>query len=520
MSGRCVIGVDKGTTAVKAVVFDAVDGRVLGQAHVPTDPIYPRDGWHEEDMEQAFAKVAHCIRGAMNAAEVTGAKVAGVGISGHMGGLWALDVDGAPVGRAIAWPDGRAAQMLGDWASWGKTAEIYAISGNAPIPGVTLVLLAWLKANDPERLARIATVFAAKDYLNWRLTGVKATDESDLSFFPCDIRARGHSDRLFEIAGVPEMTRALPAVLPIGQVVGHVTEQAAAITGLAPGTPVTTGAGDAVAAALGAGATQPGQAVTVIGTSFMNNLTTDRPLMEPEGAGFLFLMPGGYWQRLMSNTGGGTLCLDWALDAFFADAQAGAGDRGAFLAAVGEAASKVPPLSGGVITHPYFNTSGMSAPRFDPDARASVFGCDTGTDAPAMLRSVMEGVGFSMRECYEALEAPVTDIRITGGGARSSLWRQICAAAVNRPLIVPEAQETGALGVALMASVAGGCQPDLATAAATMIRTGPEILPAPDLVRIYDAAFPLFQDLGQALSGAWKTRAALLAKHELEGNGS
>lgn len=518
MSGRCVIGVDKGTTATKAVVFDATDGRVLGQAHVTTDPLYPRDGWHEEDMEQTFAKVAHCIRTAMEAAGITGADVAGLGISGHMGGLWALDEGGNPVGNAIAWPDGRAAQMLRDWTESGKVAEIYRISGNAPIPGVTLVLLAWLNAHDPARLSRIATVFAAKDYLNWRLTGVKATDESDLSFFPCDIRARAHSDRLFEIAGVPEIAGALPPVLPTGTVVGHVTPEAAALTGLAPGTPVTTGAGDAVAAALGAGATEPGQAVTVIGTSFMNNLTTDRPLMEPEGVGFLFLMPDGNWQRLMANTGGGALCLDWALDAFCADEQAAATDRGAFLTAMNEAASKVAPLSGGVITHPYFNTSGMSAPRFDPDARASVFGCDTGTDAAAMVRSVMEGVGFSMRECYEALGAPVSDIRITGGGARSPLWRQICAAAVNRPLSVPEAEETGALGVALMAAVAGGCQPDLSIAAAAMIRTGPDVLPDPDLVRTYDAAFPLFCDLGRALSGAWKTRAALLAKYEPEGN--
>lgn len=517
MSRRFVIGVDKGTTATKAVVFDARDGRVLGQGHVTTDPVYPRDGWHEEDMEQTFAKVAHCIRAAMDSAGITGEDVAGLGISGHMGGLWALDAEGAPVGRAIAWPDGRAAQMLGDWTEAGKVAEIYGISGNAPIPGVTLVLLAWLKRHDPERLARIATVFAAKDYLNWRLTGVKATDESDLSFFPCDIRARGHSERLFEIADIPEMMRALPPVLPTGAIVGNVTEEAAALTGLAPGTPVTTGAGDAVAAALGAGATEPGQAVTVIGTSFMNNLTTDRPLMEPEGVGFLFLMPDGNWQKLMANTGGGALCLDWALDAFFADEQVAAPDRGAFLTEVGAKAAAVPPLSGGVITHPYFNTSGMSAPRFDPDARASVFGCDTGTDAPAMLRSVMEGVGFSMRECYEALEAPVTDIRITGGGARSALWRQICAAAVNRPLQVPEAEETGALGVALMAAVAGGCQPDLSTAAEAMIRTGPEVQPDPDLVRTYDAAFPLFCDLGLALTGAWKTRAALLAKYEPEG---
>ncbi|TDH36084.1 carbohydrate kinase [Pseudohoeflea suaedae] len=508
-----IVGIDKGTTATKAVVFETGTGRVVGSANRATHALHPLSGWHEEDMEVTFDRVADCIRAAISDAGLTGADISGVGVSGHMGGLWALGADGRPAGHAIAWPDARAGEIVAAWTREGKTEEIYEISGNAPIPGVPLALLAWLKANDPERYASLHRIAFAKDYINYRLTGRFVTDESDISFFPCDIRKRAFSHRLFDIAGIPEVAGKLPDVLPTGSLVGEVTEEAAERTGLKPGTPVVTGAGDAVSAALGAGAVLPGQAVTVIGTSFMNNLTTDRPVMEPAGVGFLFLMPGGAWQKLMANTGGGSLCLDWALRAFDHDRLAAAGeDRGGFFATMEAEAAEVPPLANGVFTHPYFNTSGMSAPRFIPEARASIFGFDSATGRAQMVRSVMEGVALSMVDCYAALDGSVDEIRLTGGGARSRLWAKICAAAMNRPLGLLEAEETGALGVAVLAAVATGQHPDLATATRSMVRLADTVEPDADLAAIYADAYPLFRDLGRDLEPLWRKRAEILSQ--------
>ncbi len=167
---------------------------------------------------------------------------------------------------------------------------------------------------DPEP----GTLMAKYNVEGNRLTGEIATDESDLSFFPCDIRARTLSEELLDLAGVAALRGRIAPARPTGQTVGRVTAEAARLTGLPAGIPVVTGAGDAVAAAIGVGALATGQAVTVIGTSFMNNLTMDHPRLEPANVGFLFLMPGGRWQRLMSNTGGGSLCLDWIRRAFAA----------------------------------------------------------------------------------------------------------------------------------------------------------------------------------------------------------
>jgi sugar (pentulose or hexulose) kinase len=508
-----LLGIDKGTTMTKAVVFDAATGRVLGLARRPTRSFRPHPDWHEEDMDETWRGVAAAIREAVAVSGIAPGDVAGVGVSGHMGGLWALDKAGEPLGRAIAWPDARAAALLAGWHAEGRVAGFYAVNGNALMPGLPPVLLAYMAAHHPDFFDRAGQVFCAKDFINYRLTGRIATDESDLSYFPCDIRARRLSPALFDLAGLPGRERLVPEVLPIGALVGTVSADAAALTGLLQGTPVVTGAGDAVAAAIGVGALEPGQAVTVIGTSFMNNLTVDRPVTEPEGVGFLFMMPDGRWQRLMANTGGGSVCLDWVLETFGSAAFAGQ-DAATIFARIETEVRAQPAVPGGLILHPYLNTAGMTAPRHIPAARGSIFGLTTETSPLALVRAVMEGVAMAMIECYAALDAPVTEIRITGGGARSPLWREICAAAMGRPLLVPEVEETGALGVALLAARAVGLHADLPSAAAALVRIADTVTPDPTLAARYAQAFPLFAALGGALAPLWQRRADILRSQE------
>jgi len=514
MNPPLLLGIDKGTTMTKAVLFDGRTGMAVATARRPTPSFHPHPDWHEEDMELTWAGVAAAVRDVIDRSGRPASDIVGVGVSGHMGGLWALDRDKKPLGRAIAWPDGRASRLLEDWRRTGLVDRIYDICGNAPIPGIPLVLLAYMKRHAPGFFEQAAHVMLAKDFINFRLTGVLATDESDLSFFPCDIRERVISRALFELAGVPEALKLLPRVMRTGDLLGTITQEASAATGLVVGTPVASGAGDAVAAAIGVGALRPGQAVTVIGTSFMNNLTVDHPVLEPRGVGFLFLMPDGQWQRLMSNTGGGSLCLKWVLDTFGAAHTSSGLSDDALYARIEAKARALPALPSGLLFHPYLNTSGMSAPRFDPAARASIFGLDASVSPMALMRSVMEGVALSMVDCYSAIDAPVTDIRLTGGGARSALWREICAAAMSRPLLTPEVEETGALGVAMLAAAAIGMYPDLPAAAQALVRFGAPTEPDTRLVDIYAKAYPVFKRLREQLTPLWAHRAALLEANQ------
>jgi sugar (pentulose or hexulose) kinase len=506
---KALLGIDKGTTTTKAVVFDAESGRVLGLARRATQSFRPHPDWHEEDTEATWGGVALAIRGALAEAGLPAADIAAIGVSGHMGGLWALDHDGVAFERAIAWPDGRAGELLQHWRDSGIVEKVYDISGNALIPGMPIVLLAWMQRHRPDMFPGIAHVFCAKDFVNYRLTGEIATDESDLSFFPCDIRKRCVSESVFDLCGLSGKSGLIPKVLAIGAPVGRVTAKAAAETGLSEGTLVASGAGDGVAAAIGAGALLPGQAVTVIGTSFMNNLTVDRPVIEPRGVGFLFLMPDGRWQRLMSNTGGGSVCLDWVIEAF-GRKEAALSDGADMFTRIETEARALPPLPGGLLFHPYLNTSGMTAPRHEPAARGSIMGLGLDTTPIALVRSIMEGVALSMVDCYGAIDAPVDEIRITGGGARILLWRDICAAAMNRELVVTEAEETGALGVALLAGHAAGLFSSLEEGAARMVRVMAKVQPDPAMAERYAAAFALFRDIREALAPAWAARAACL----------
>jgi len=494
------VGVDKGTTLTKAVVFDATTGKVLGLARQPTQSWHPQPGWHEEEMDGTWRNVATAIRDAIAQSKIPPAHIAGIGVSGHMAGLWTLDRTGAPMGRAIAWPDARALSVLNRWERNGLLTRVFRTWGNALMPGVPPALLAWMQEHQPEYFGRAAHVFCAKDFINYRLTGRIATDESDLSYFPVDIAARRLSEALFQDIGIAACQSLVPEVLPVGSLVGTVTQAAATATGLLAGTPVVTGAGDAVAAAVGTGALQAGQAVTVIGTSFMNCLTVDQAIVEPHGVGFLFMMPDNLWQKLMANTGGGSLCLDWVIQTFGAALFEGAAQDTVFEH-IEHAVRALPALPGGLLLHPYLNTAGMSAPRRDPAARASLFGLSVETTPMEIIRSVMEGVALSMVDCYAALNAPVTDIRITGGGARSAVWRDICAAAMNRPLARLEAEETGALGVAMLAARAVGFYPDLAAAARAMVRIAGVTQPDPALHQRYAQAYPT----PNPLNHSWKT---------------
>lgn len=171
-----VLGIDKGTTTTKASIFDVADGRVVATARRSTTSFRPRPEWHEEDMEGTYGNVAAAIREALASSGIGPAEIVGVGVSGHMGGLWALDVHGAPACPAIAWPDSRAAGLLDRWKADGRVDRLFEISGDAPFHGLPLVLLAWLKENDPDFYARIDKVMLAKDYVNYRLTGVIATE--------------------------------------------------------------------------------------------------------------------------------------------------------------------------------------------------------------------------------------------------------------------------------------------------------------------------------------------------------
>ncbi|MFN8521435.1 MAG: FGGY family carbohydrate kinase, partial [Chloroflexota bacterium] len=303
-----VVGVDVGTTTVKCAAFALPTLDVpVALSRRPSVAQAPRPGWSEADpdavAEAAFGTVREVVE------QVGADHVVAIGVSGTACGAWLLDRAGDPVRPAILWNDGRAAAVTASWHATGVAGRIFDISGNAPFPGYTLSVLSWLATNEPDRLRAAASVVCCKDFLRHRLTGIVASDESDASYVPMDMRARTWSDELLELTGTSAWRSLLPELLD-PRTTQPLLHEPARLTGLRPGTPVAVGATDIVAGLVGAGATRPGDTVSILGTSANSTVISDALPLEPRGIGIMAASPLGRYARSLINTSGSET-LDW-----------------------------------------------------------------------------------------------------------------------------------------------------------------------------------------------------------------
>lgn len=505
------MGIDKGTSTVKTTLF-SVEGTLLGESSRRTPLLSPRAGWHEEDMDAVWEAAGITVREALASCGIPAANVVAIGVTGHMAGLFLIDASGRPVRPGIEWTDSRADALLSELAGDGREQEQFAISGNALIPGLTLVLLRWLQEHEPETLERARHLLFAKDWIRYRLTGEIATDVSEIGWMPGDARRRAYSPELLRLLGLEDVWELFPAVLSETDVAGSVTAEASERTGLVEGTPVVVGQGDAISCNLGAGALRPRQAVSVLGTSFLNQMVTQEAMFEPLGLGCLFPSSDGTWTRILPNTGGGTINLQWFLDQFCQRELAAAeAQRRSVYELVGEMANDVPVGSGGVLFHPYVNTSGVVAPFHHTGARAGFFGLSVDTSKAHALRAIFEGVGYAMADCYEAMPATPTEIRLAGGGSRSSVWSQILADITGTPIVVPDQPQASAKGAALLAAVGTGYFGSQIEAADATVGISARFEPRPAKVAQYRELFALFTELRNAMMPAWSRRQEILA---------
>jgi sugar (pentulose or hexulose) kinase len=505
MSGPYLLGIDKGTSVTKAVIFD-VDGNEVAQAQAPIRTVALRPAWQEEDPAEAWESVKQVIR--QVAAQVDAQQIAGIGATAYMGSAWFVDAQGRETRNGIVWTDQRAAEMVRRWTADGTTDEAFAIGGNALLAGMTLVLVAWLKANERATLERTAHVLTAKDWVRFKLTGVAATDDSDIMWMPGDPRRRNYSERLFALLGIEEFRRHFPAPLPADSVAGPLLPAVAAELGLRPGTPVVVGMGDACCGHYATGALEEGQACTILGTSLINGLTTSEPIFEPAPLGVLFTLVGNKWIRMLPNTGGGSINLRWFLDALCEPYRQHAQETGENVYALLDADVRGVPIgANGVIYHPYINPAGVIAPFYNLAACANFFGLRIHNTLPDMLRAVYEGVGLAVYDCYAAIPSPIESVRLTGGGARSPVWCQIVADCMDRVCEVPNGEETAAKGVAMLAGVAAGVYRDYRDAAARTVRIERTYQPEPAAVARYRRLHGLYRQVCDALQDSWHSHA-------------
>ncbi|HEX6331699.1 MAG TPA: xylulokinase [Actinomycetota bacterium] len=439
-----VLGLDVSTTATKAVLLEQ-DGaiRATGVAEYPYET--PRPLWSEQDPELWWTGTTQAVRSALAEAGVSGEDVSGVGLTGQMHGLVALDAGGRVLRPAILWNDQRTQAECDRIREILGRERLIAVTGNDALTGFTAPKLLWVRDHEPEVWSRIEHVLLPKDFVRLRLTGGHAVDRADgAGTLLFDLAARDWSSEVVEALEVDPSW--LPRTYEGPEVTGEISADAAAETGLRAGTPVVAGGGDQAAAAVGVGAVEAGVVSVSVGTSGVVFATTEGPLVEPEGRlhAFCHSVPGRWHVMGVMLSAAGS--LRW-----YRDALAPGMEFGTLV----EEAGSVAAGSDGLLFLPYL--TGERTPYPDPLARGAFVGLTVSHGRPHLTRAVLEGVAFGLRDSFELMRsmglAGVEQIRATGGGSKSPLWRRILASVLGADVVTTSTSEGAAQGAAMLAAV-------------------------------------------------------------------
>lgn len=485
-----VLGVDVSTTATKAVLVDPA-GTVRGVSAAEYGVSMPRPLWSEQAPAVWWDAAQSAILGVLASTGVTGADVEAVGLTGQMHGAVLLDSAGAVLRPAILWNDQRTGTECDEIREAVGADRLIAITGNDAITGFTAPKLLWVRRHEPDSWARLAQVLLPKDYLRYRLTGEYAMDKADGSgTILFDLAARNWSPELLAALGLDPAW--LPPTFEGPDVTGTVTRVAAEATGLRPGTPVVAGGGDQAANAVGVGAVSRGITALSLGTSGVVFATTERPLIEPRGRvhAFCHAVPGRWHMMSVMLSAAGS--LRW-----FRDTLA----PGIEFADLLESAATVPAGSAGLWFLPYL--SGERSPHPDPLARGAFIGLTVAHERSNLTRAVLEGVAYGLRDGLELMLAagmPVPDqIRVSGGGTASALWRQILADVLTAEIATVSTTQGAAYGAALLAAVGAGWYSTVEAASGSLVRATPAAIPGLN-AGVYADGYTAYRELYPALA--------------------
>lgn len=499
---QLLLGVDVSTTAVKAALV-SVRGEIVGVASTPLTLSSPRPLWSEQEPADWWVAAQRSIGHVLTTSGVDGKDVLAVGLTGQMHGLVLLDAHGEVLRPAILWNDQRTASQCDEIRALVGRERLITLCGNDALPGFTAPKLLWVREAEPDIYSQIAHVLLPKDYVRLRLTAEYATDKADASgTMLFDVRARAWSDELLGALELP--TAWMPTAYEGPEVTGYITAEAADATGLLAGTPVVAGGGDQAAGALGVGAVRESALAVTLGTSGVVFAPTNTPVIESEGRlhAFCHAVPG-LW-HLMGVTLSAAGSLQWYRDTFAPEVP--------FDVLLAEAESR-PAGSEGLLFLPYL--AGERTPYADPLARGAFVGITARHTRAHLTRAVLEGVAFSLADCLALVrstrpESQAETIRVTGGGARSPLWRRILASVLSVSVTPVEAEEGAAFGAALLAGVGAHIWRDALAACDATVRLGEPTLPNPDEVARYERLSAIYRDLYPSLRDSfWRLSASV-----------
>lgn len=506
---KYVLGIDLGTSGTKTVLFDQY-GTAVCSALVEYPLYQPHNGWAEQKPEDWYHAAVDTIRSVLTKSGVDKKDVVSMGISGQMHGLVMLDEAGNVLRPSIIWCDQRTAAECDQIHEIVGRDQLISITANPALTGFTLSKLLWVRNHEPEVYAKCRHILLPKDYVRYMLTGDFATEVSDASGMQMlDVPNRCWSEKLLNMLNIDPSL--LAKVYESCEVTGHISKAAAELTGLSEDMLVVGGAGDNAAAAVGTGVVEDGRAFTTIGTSGVVFAHTDKLAIDPKGRVHTFCcaVPGAW--HVMGVTQAAGLSLKWFRDNFcMAEKEAAALMGEGPYNLMNKQAAQSPIGANKLLYAPYL--MGERTPHLDADCRGMFFGLSAMHTRRDLLRAVMEGVTYSLKDCLNVLAemgvAPETMLAC-GGGGKSPLWRQMLADVFQMPVATTVNTEGPALGVAILAGVGAGLYASVPEACRAMIHVNPAQNPIAENVPQYEKVYALYTKLYQANKGLFKELAKL-----------
>jgi xylulokinase len=495
LTHRYVLGIDVGTGGTRALIIGA-DGKIIASATEEHEPFAsPQIGWAEQRPEDWWRACCAAVPKARQRANLRAEDIACVGFSGQMHGAVMLDEYGKVVRPALIWCDVRTNPQCLELTEKIGAEQLIQATCNPALANFTLTKLMWVREHEPENWKRVRAIMLPKDYVRFRMTGDRAIDMADASgTLLLDVAHRRWSKLMLEATAIDE--HLLPALFESPDLCGEVNAEGAEALGLRQGTPVVAGAGDQAAGAVGMGIVAPGTVSATIGTSGVVFAATDRPALEPAGRlhTFCHAIPGRW--HVMGVTQSAGLSLRWFRDQF----GTGADDGRDPYERLSAEAEKIAPGCEGLLWTPYL--MGERTPHLDPNARASLVGLTASHTRAHVIRGILEGVAFSLRDTFTLfgeMKVAVNRIRLGGGGARSPLWRQIQADVYGHEVEIVEAEEGAAYGAAILAGVGAGMWKSVDEACTAVVRVAKRVKPQPAAATVMNTSYAAYRRVYPAM---------------------
>ncbi len=487
------LGIDLGTSAVKILAIDE-NNEIVGDVSKEYPVYFPRDKWAEQDPTDWWDGVKDAIRELVEKLQIPKDGIKAMSFSGQMHGLVALDKDNEVLMPAILWCDQRTEAECDDITECFGQERLSDATGNKALTGFTAPKILWVKKNRPDVFEKIRHIMLPKDYINFRLTGGYSTDMSDASgMLLLDVKNRSWSKEMLDYLEISE--EMLPRLFESYEVTGKVSDVVMEELGLEGEILVVAGAGDQAAGAVGTGTVTGGVVSVTLGTSGVIFAAHDDYVVDGENRLHAFCHSNGGFHSMGVMLSAAN-CLKWWVESM---------QLGSDFETLLKEAEDVEDTESKLTFLPYL--MGERTPYADPDAKGAFVGMSMNTQRGHMTKAVLEGVSFGLRDSLEILKdmkIPVDEIRVIGGGAKSTLWKQILADVFGMEIREINTNQGGALGAAILAAVGGGHFKDVPEGCRKMIRVVNTIKPQEDEVKRYNLKYPDYKALYGALKDWYK----------------